>query len=1127
MFKRWFNIITLMAMLLGTFAFAAPAPAAPFPGETAAPPPPDAKSAPAVQIAEEEQARMPQEAQPPVVSFEEALSKLHPDLREMAQTASPTLPEGVGPLALGEPGAIFVQVFAKAGSDLSAYLTDVKARPVIDKSANPTQAFVGSIQPTALLKLASLPEVGTIIPMVIEKDGEPLPYPPDDEVQVPEKGPDDWAALRANADKVRAGSLPWSQAKAFGDGRTTPIQPMDWFEQSPAGPHKAEVAWTRGYSGTGVTVAVNDDGTDFAHPDLMGTQKIYSSTVHSEYNGWPMAFSPFSMWLYDLNPLYIAYGQPGVDYADTSETPDVTPCGSGISCLQYEPLIDWATWTGPHTYVISDTMSKSGVVHIGTHPDLSLRDYVWGEKVAVLVCDPNTAGIYDTVYVDLNDDYDFRDEKPLTRADTTDETTLAATYNDMIAYRDMNGDGLADLSGGMLYFIADGASDIPVSDYMWGGLTPGNGDLVAFTGGSLSGGYSHGTQCASNVVGQGVIQGPTAPDNDMLPSFRDLPGDGKPAGAVFGGAPGAKVVPVANIYWDYEASTLDAYTFGAIGYDGCDQTGWDANTGGTCTDTDAIQMSSNSYGSSDTDNDEWEFRGRYVSNVQRNYAPYMQLLFSTGNGAPAYGTAAPPSPDTAIAVGASTEYGSTGWDSITDTTQIMYNDVTPFSNRGPGARGTAGVDVVAGGAFAAGDEALNYYSISAWGELNGNLSWGAWGGTSRSAPEAMGILATIYQAYKDANGVWPTYDVAKSLFMSTSSDLNYDVFSQGAGSVNADRGTAVAGGLYGLFVEDNAWQPGDYRGADYPGFAHIAYPGDIFTKTFTISNTGVETITADIADTELRRIDSTEFTFTVTPDMVTAESAYGAENRDNFYKAFNYFIPLTATTGMDASWYNVDIPADTDLMVVRQMFPYDEYDADGDYGWDNRFYLAVYNWQDVNDDGDVWEDKDGNGVVNFINGPDIVADASPELVWDDARTELDRWEFGRFSYHRPGGNRNEMWVHDPLDRMIDGLFLGLRHHPGSTYTGTTTLSYRIDFYAKEDVPWLDTNVTSLEVAPGTSEDFVATTTVPADMEPGSYEAAIEVYDSGWLTYTEDTSVIPVALSVAAVFTDGLQLGGYD
>lgn len=1123
MFKRWFNIITLVVMLLGTFALAAPAPAAPARGEIAAPPPPEAKSAPAVEPAEQEREEISQETQPPVVSFQEALSKLHPDLRELAQTASPALPEEVGTLALGEPGVIFVQVFAKAGTDLSAYMTDVKARPVIDKSANPTQAFVGSIQPINLLKVASLSDVGAIIPMVIEKNGEPMPYPPDDEVQVPEKGPDDWAALRANAAKLREGSLPWGQAKAFGDGRT-PIHPMDWFEQSPAGPHKAQVAWGRGYDGTGVTVAVNDDGTDFAHPDLMGTQKIYSSTVHSEYNGWPMAFSPFSQYLYAADPLYITNGQPGVDYADTSETPDVSPCGSGISCLQYEPLIDWATWTGPHTYVISDTMSKSGVVHIGTHPDISLRDYVWGEKVAVLVCDPNSAGVYDTVYVDLDDDYDFRDEKPLTKADVND---LANTRNNMIAYRDMNGDGLADLSGGMLYFIADGVSDIPASDYMWDGLTPDNGDLVAFTGGSLSGGYSHGTQCASNVVGQGVVQGATAPNNDMLPSFRDLPGDGKPAGAVFGGAPGAKVVPVADIYWNHEDSTIDAYTFGAIGYDGCDQTGWDVNTGGVCTDTDAIQMSSNSYGSSSTDNDEWEFRGRYVSNVQRWYAPNMQLLFSTGNGAPAYGTAAPPSPDTAIAVGASTEFGSTGWDSITDTTQIMNNDVTPFSNRGPGARGTAGVDVVAGGAFAAGDEALNYYSISAWGAPNGNLSWDSWGGTSRSAPEAMGILATIYQAYKDANGVWPTYDVAKELFMSTARDLDYDVFSQGAGSVNADRGTAVAGGLYGLFVDDNDWQPGDYRGNDYPGFAHVAYPGDVFTKTFTINNTGAQTITAGIADTELRRIGSKEFTFTVTQDMVTAESAYGAENQDNFYKAFNYFIPITATAGMSDTMYGFDIPPNTDLMVVRQMFPYSEYDVDGDYGWDNRFYLAVYNWQDVNGDGNVWEDKDGNGVVNFINGPDIVADASPELVWDDARTELDRWEFGRFSYHRPGGNRNEMWVHDPLDRMIDGLFIGLRHHPGSSYPGPTTLSYRIDFYAKEDVPWLATGDSSLEVAPGTSETFVATTTVPVDMEPGSYEAALEITDPGWLTYTEDTSVIPVALSVAAVFTDGMQLGGYD
>jgi hypothetical protein len=53
--------------------------------------------------------------------------------------------------------------------------------------------------------------------------------------------------------------------------------------------------------------------------------------------------------------------------------------------------------------------TKSGHVFLGSHPD----DYLvklFGERVAFLVTDPNTAGVYDTVYVDLSDDYDFSDE---------------------------------------------------------------------------------------------------------------------------------------------------------------------------------------------------------------------------------------------------------------------------------------------------------------------------------------------------------------------------------------------------------------------------------------------------------------------------------------------------------------------------------------------------------------------------------------------------------------------------------------------------------------------------------------------------------------------------------------------
>jgi len=1014
---------------------------------------------------------------------------------------------------------VFAQVTGKAGdADLSPFFPEGQlfARPTLGRGQHQLQVFVGLTYPSNLLKIASLDRVRSVVPIVLERNARPMPYPPDEERTLPQRGPGDWARLRTHAVELRRGSLPWDEAKAYNDGREI-VRPMDWFEVMPEGPHKARAAWERGYEGEGVTVAVLDDGIDAAHADLIGTQRIYSSTLASHYNGWPMVFSPFSMLVAYIDSVfgttYVSDGQPGIHYVDTSQTPSLTSEGGGVSSFSYTPLLDYTLPGTAHTYVISDTMTQGGAVRVGTHPDNDLRDYVWGEKVAVLVCDPNAPGVFDTVYVDLDNDYDFRDEKPLTGADPADP----ATYNDMVAYRDMSvpPDGIPDVSGGMLYFIADGATPIPVSDWMWGGIVPANGDMVAFSGGTFDGAYSHGTQCASNVVGQGVVNG-------LLPDFEDLaPGPGRATGAVFGMAPGARVVNVSDIYWDHDASTIDAYIFAAVGYDGLDQT--------DPSDSDAIQICSNSYGASDTDNDGWDYRGQVVSQIQRWYAPNLQFLFSTGNGAPGYGTAAPPSPATGISVGASTQFGSTGWDSITRTTQIMYNDVTPFSNRGPGARGTSGVDVVAGGAFAGGDEELNYISMSMWGMLDGNLAWSSWGGTSRSAPVAMGVLALIYEAYRDAHGVWPTHEQAKALLMSSATDLNFDTFAQGAGSANADRGTAVAGGHYGLHLGDAspAWQPGGYRGVDYPGFAHVAHPGDILTRTFALHNSGQMTVTAAVDDAELVLISSVELTYTVTADMVAAESAYGEENRDNFYKAFNYFIPLTATASARASWHNVTIPSDTDLMVVRQVFPYDQFDADGDYEWDNRFYLMVYNWLDVDGDGLVWDDKDSNGVVNFINsGAASQIDGGAELEWDDTRTELDRWEYGRFAYHRPGGNRNEVSVHDPLERMMDGLFIGLRHHPGSTYTDTTSISYRIDFYREEDVPWLTQNADRLEVAPGVSATLVVTAAVPQGMPAGDYEADIQIHDPGMPpSYAPDTLVVPVALDVAAIFTGSLELGG--
>ncbi len=264
--------------------------------------------------------------------------------------------------------------------DLSAYFVDGRyyARPAIGKGEFKIEMIFGQVYAQNVTKLAYLAQVDAILPLTVEQDGQPMDMPIDDVTPAPSPGPDQWAALRSQAESRRVESVDWAEAKAYGDGKDL-LAPADWFEVSPAGPHKAEVAWKRGFRGEGVAVAVLDSGTDFAHPDLLGTQRIYSSTVASQYNGWPMVFSPFSQYIYFLDEFeganLIPRGQPGQGFADTSATPAVSACGVGISCFNFTPLIDFATPGFAHTYVISSTMSKSGVVHAGsTHHNESLRD---------------------------------------------------------------------------------------------------------------------------------------------------------------------------------------------------------------------------------------------------------------------------------------------------------------------------------------------------------------------------------------------------------------------------------------------------------------------------------------------------------------------------------------------------------------------------------------------------------------------------------------------------------------------------------------------------------------------------------------------------------------------------------
>jgi len=958
-------------------------------------------------------------AQPPTpvpkpkvtTSTDEALEKIHPDLREVAQK--------------GGDEVLLVRIDAEEGVNVDAYVEQSVTRPFAPLGEAATFARVKAGNRTKIAARAAVGRGQAGRPEITHR-----PPPPREDLPKPSL-----EQLRARLDRLRAIDVPWSEAAA-------PVGTLgisSWYDVQKG--HATRNAWAKGYRGQGVKVAVLDSGTDMAHPDLTGTWATVQDP-ESPYNGWPMAFDPFSMLLYVFDQVFatnfIATGTGF--YVDTSAAPAVyrnfEDLQQGTARLQFAPFAHSDGRGGKvpgatHEYVFNDT-SRSGVYHIGSHPDRYLSSY-FGEHVAVLLVDENGSGVYDTVYVDLDNDHDFTDEKPVTR-------------DSPASYRDMDGDGYADLSGGMVYFIADGETQIPATDWFWGPFAPApaNGSLVAFMGDYDPELGFHGTLTGSNIVAQGVING-------TPPTYRDLPGDGSPNGVVVGAAPQANLVPVGDIYFNFDTSTLDAYLLTLLGYDGIPGT------------ADDIQITSNSYGESEVDNDGWEYKGRYIDRYVRLLNDTVSFLFSTGNGAPGYGTTAPPSPSVGIAIGASTQFGSTGWDSITDTNQIVWGDVMVWSNRGPGARGTAGVDVVASGAFATGDAALNAV-------LDGWNAWTTWGGTSRSGPVAAGNLALVYQAFNQHHDRWPTYEEARAALKSGATQTASDPFTQGAGLVNADISTDIAGGRQGVLAMPDEWRPGDYRGEEYPAFANIIHPGESDTQTFTLHNDGDGDVEVNLSAWVMRRIDSREMSFTSKP--VGQESVYN-------FNAPDYLLPIE------------NVPANAHLMVVSANFPFDQFDPDGNYSANQLWRLLIYDWTDINGDGNLWTDRDGDGIVDHVNTGGFEqhgADFTAALDW--SRSEIDRYEYMRVMYHRAFANDLKVMMGFPVQRRHDGLFLGLQHVLRSSAIPTTDFQIKIDFYQYQPWDWVIFAGDPVTVPAGDEATVDASISVPADTAFGEYQGII-------------------------------------
>ncbi len=852
------------------------------------------------------------------------------------------------------------------------------------------------------------------------------------------------ANARKQIEAARAAGVLDAFAAEF-DGTAAPVVPgleggsaTGWWDVSAAG-HNSVGAWDQGYDGTGVRVAVADDSVDFAHPDLMGTQAVVTDAA-SPYLGWPEAFDPYSVLLYAYDAIY------GTTFVADGQT-WFTDCSATIT--EGSPVFGGSSdWVLPGT-------SVSGTYHIGYLWDENLDAWWWGYP-AVLVADEHTAGVYDTVYVDLDMGHSFSDDKKCTKSDPVSYLDYWNSAADAVG-----SDGYADLSGGMVYWISDGANQPPGYDFMIGAPAdaPDAGCMVSFMG-ALNFDENHGTLCASNVVGQGLTDGPSDyyADGGSYPPFKTPTGGG--SGIVQGAARGADLVAMSDIYWNHFTSTLMAYDYAAYGLD---------EEPGTADD---IQCVSNSYGESDDDADEWDYRSRYITLLNTEVNPDVSFLFSTGNGAPGYGTSAPPTPATGIGVGASTQMGACGgWDSILDADQVNVGDVIPWSNRGPSAAGHLGPAVVADGAYSSGALALN----QGWGD--GWRSWEIWGGTSRSCPVATGNLALVFEAYKDANGSWPDWSTARDLLMSGAKDLNYDTLTQGAGMVDASRAVSLAAGNGGLAVSPAVWYPGDYRGEQMVSYVNLLAPGDTFNDTLRITNTGSTSADVTVSDAWLQ-LDSVETT--VITLSAAQESPYDFNRPD---------VLRDITALVDA--------ADADLMVIKADEPFAQFAPTGAFSTGSTNHnvprLLVYNWKDQNSNGRLWTDANSNGYVNA--------------------GEIDTGEYMRFTYANNFADSQQVRVQRPQDRDIDGVFLGLQHSRVAGSSPSVTVSIKIEFWSRADQPWLGEGSTDFAVDAGASYDLPVSVTVPADAPVGIYEGEYRIDDG------TNVTVVPVHMNVAASGTN--------